>query len=438
MSNGPGITLFEASGSYKMEAHVEYFINWIMLGTSGMISLVIIFDRIFDRRHKLFLLMIYLCLKIILVAYYETVFNYMDSTRQDVLIWTLCTLFTTVANFVVIYYTWRGSALKIALVGVLSDVFTASTMLASMALVNIVMGKDMAFSYLGLSIYEGAIISILSILLILLLLLLIKPAIRWFQNHELRHRRLALFLVIAIIAFFTVSKVSVSEKTDISLVIGYSLIVTLAVPMVLYMMRRTGQSQRRRDILKQRQEMISAYALAMEEQAAVLEESRRFLSDVEGEIDRMKNALDKTRFDKYLSQLKEQAETMGRGHYSSDVYLDAILLAFVRRLKEKGVTANFKVTPLQGSEEAAANVSMLLLQWVLKEIESIKTHEKGSLKFSISLEAGQLVYLMETTGTVKASFPKGLLSDELEKEDVIADSRKGKSYQLTIIQGVER
>ena len=269
----------------QMDPFIQYFLVWTITGIAGVINIVISFSACFDRRHSVIPLVIYFLAKNTAVSYLTAAFIYRPQLPWiDAAMVTVVSI-TAVLNLYVLWFTWKGDPIKIGIAGIFSDIISGMTMVIGASLMNMLANQTAKNDFRSLTVSDAAGVVVVSVSLFILAVKLLRRPVAFFRNYEIRHRITSALMVITSIAVLSGSNIKTRKDISDALSVPFLLSVIILIPVLLLMIRRLRADISRKELLKSRAEMTEAYMMAVEAQAAMVEEQRKTLDSIECSTD---------------------------------------------------------------------------------------------------------------------------------------------------------
>ena len=341
-------------------------------------------------------------------------------------------LVTSVANLVVLIYTWDGEPLKVAIFGVVCDLIMGIAMVIGISTTNLMCGREFSVDILTMRPLEAVIANVLIILISIILIRLLRPVIRWFRNVRLRHRKLLNVIIVLGIALFSSTNFTDTHGFDSTIIATCLVACLFLLPLVVYVMRTYRIQVNRQTILRQQSEMTSAYLLAADQQSGSIEAHRQLLEELKERIDRSEQHLRREELASYVAELRSYADTLRNGRYSSNFALDAVLTAYADRFDALGIDCELGSRMIAERDTKAAAISGVILNWAEGAIsEDAGRHAEDTghqqvdrtLRYNVFSQADQLIFELTMTGVGRTKFPRSMLDGYIERGDPVSCSR---------------
>ena len=395
------------------------FINWLILHAVGLSSHLLFGRACFGRRHSFVLWWMYFGTRSIIQSYISAASAYGLMTPAMDTANIVFILVTAVTNFAVIIYSWDGEPLKVAVFGVVCDLIAGIAMAVGIFSANMLNGHGMTTDISGLEPMDMVISDVIDMLMVILLIRLLRPLIRWFRNVRFRHRRLLTVAVIVMVSML--SATNLTDYMDVSVsVIMVCLVATLILlPLGIHILRSYRMQRNRQTLLRQQSEMTSAYLIAADIQSEAVDEHSRLLDELKDRIDRSEKDLRSKELASYIAELRQYADELKHGTYSSNLALDAVMTAFEERLARLGFESEMSADGVGSRDTRSAEISWILL----KQAEAAAAGAAGegirTIRYHVLGMADQLIFDLRVTGAGRMRISRKSLTGYIDRRDAL-------------------
>ena len=381
------------------------FLNWIVLHVAGLIASLSILNLFLRRRHSYAVWAVYFGVRAVIRSYASALIVTGKMTPALMNIDLAFIVVTAVLNFVVLYYVWGDDPLKLCAIGLLSDIVCGTSMVLGTYIVNIVTGNGLDPYMHEFNLLNSIIDFIVIISVVRIMTYFMKPVAAWFQNYEFKHRKLVAAAIIIGVSLFSSTNVTDNAGFNNSTVMVCLVNSLMLLPVGIYAIKMVHSQRDRKVLLRQQAAMTSAYILAVDRQSESVIAYGDLLDTVREKIDSSEQNLKQEQLRKYVSELRDQADQLRNGKYSSSFVLDAELSTFAGRFEAAGYTVDFRADNLAdvGVEQRASEITWILLNWVLQALETPSAVKSGKdMPASTGKTTEQDIELKEPVQTYKS------------------------------------
>ena len=428
------------------EQTVTIFINWLILHAAGLTSQVAFFDQCFKRRHGMAVWIVYFGTRGVIRAYMSAVMGSGNMGPALLTFNIIFVLITAVASFAVLWYTWDAEPLKIGITGIIIDLMTGTAMVIVISTANYAAGNGFISDMTILTTLETAAAGVGFVLLVLIMIRLLRPAIRWFRAVEFRHRRILAAIVIIGAAGFSSTNLTDTARFDLSAVVVCLTGALFLAPLAIYVTKTIDIQRNRRVLLRQQAEMDSAYMIAVENQNSMLASHRQLLDAVSSRIEASDSSLNQDMLRSYIADLRNRADALKSGSYSSNIAVDAVMTSFAGRFRTLGYEVEFRTDRIDSDDTRAAEICWIMLNWAERAAGpadgEVLLHSDestpGMISFFILHRSDQLLFCLSIVPVIKSRFPDRLLKAHISRYDVIEQNCSGGKYELNVMTGTKQ
>lgn len=301
--------------------------------------------------------------------------GYMKSHRGLYLFYVVLKSVTAVTNFLILYYTYEGGAVRTALYGMASELISVSV--GSIVLFVLYKGKaDMQeIIYFCPFTWKSLLFPVLCSAIFLMAYLLFGKQLKKLRDRPIRHRK---FWMVFFVTYICITLVQsfLKYRTIIVGIYAVNFLITGAAAVAVIFFALKLYAKYRHQIIKENEFLKLQGRLMLLHMEAVREQIRRMKADQEmiagqmEEIRKMGTGKDTGhRAEKYLLRLQESYRSLEAGTYSDDLMADAVIYHYSRIFSEMGIRPEI----------------------------SFRTYRKGCLRGEVTAEI--LINLLETAVT---------------------------------------
>ena len=331
--------------------------------------------------------------------------GYMESHIGLYIFYIILKVITSVTNFLILYYTYAGGAVKTALCGMGAEL--ASVSIGGISLFVIYRGDAdlQQVAYLYPVSWRSLLFSALCFVIFAVVYLVAGKYLKMLRDYQIRHKKIWMTFFIGYVSmtliqvFFEYSAVVVKAYVFNFLISAGAGAVVILTALRLYRKYRQ-QILRENEFLKTQRQLMLLHIEAVREQILRMESEQKMIDAQMQEIRKMEpeKGNDK-RIEEYLLRLKNSYRTLQAGIYSDDFMIDAVLYHYGRILSENGIQSEFSFRTYRRhclSEEEAAEILMNLLEIGMAEnISSSGDKETHFLRMQGATVKNQVVFRME-------------------------------------------
>lgn len=359
--------------------------------------------------------------------------GYMEYHRGLYTFYIIMKSITAVTNFLILYYTYEGGAVKTALYGMASEL---SAVTLGGILLFVIYGREdnlQQVAYLYPVTWRSLLFSVLCFAVFAVIYLLFGKYLKRLRDYQIRHKKIWITFFIGYVSmtliqvFFEYSAVVVKAYVFNFLISAGAGAVVILTALRLYRKYRQ-QILRENEFLKTQRQLMLLHIEAVREQILRMESEQKMIDAQMQEIRKMEpeKGNDK-RIEEYLLRLKNSYRTLQAGTYSDDFMVDAVLYHYGRIISEKGIQYEFSFRTYRRHclpEEEAAEILMNLLEAGVAENMHTEDKEKRFLRLQGGTVKNQVVFRMEcahgggklwSSGKIRISERMGMLKRSVRR-----------------------
>lgn len=419
-----------------MDPFVKYFLVWTIIGIAGTANSMIGLNACFEKKRSTIPVIIYFLLKSTVVSWLTAAVIYRPEIPWVGTAMLILSVFTAVFNFYMLWFTWKGDPLKIAVAGIVSDTISGISIIAGAALMNLLHGQPLSIDFVSLGIADAFAAGIVSVSLYGLAIKILSRAIAFLRSLEIRHRRSTTLIIIAAITMLSCGNISSREKIDNAFASACILCLIFLIPMLILMIRRLRTNFTRKALLRSRSEMTEAFIMAVNNQSAMVGEQRKTLDAIKESIKTTGEHALNDEMRKYLDRLRAHADALSGGTYSGSLAVDAVLTMYAARFRRRGWSTDFRVSDISGSEKETSDISMILLNWAEEVPDSRDAEDGYTIRYEIMCSGNQQIIELDIPQTGRRRFPKERLREYTGKDGIIEEKSLGGRLILSVMREV--
>lgn len=405
----------DAEGMSSMWAYAGEFlteqwrvaVNFILIAVTQITIALMIQNIMQRRRHSLKLAVGYWILKMLILDFFLAIVmgGYMETHEGLFTFYIILKSLTAVANFLVIFYTYEGGAVRTALYSMCSEI--VSVAIGSISLFAVYKGNTdiLRIAYLYPVGWRSLLFSLLCFFIFLLIRLLFGKYLMRMRDYQIKHKKM-LMVFFVIYVGLTIYQAFLEYNVRIVSVdiINVMLAAAAGAAIVFTVLRLYGKYRRQilreNEFLKTRRRLMLLHMEAVREQILRMEAEQKMIDAQMDEIQKLEQSKDgSNRIEKYLETLKESYRTIQAGAYSDDFLVDAVLYHYGQILAEKGMQPEFSFGGYRKRslpEENTAEILMNLLEIGMAEnISSSGDKETRFLRLQGATVKNQVLFRME-------------------------------------------
>lgn len=345
----------------SIDSYCYHIFNYLCLSLSGVWITYYLMSRVFARRHAPFVWWAYFVAKglvhgaLVCGVEIEGLAWLRDSLAVE-------TSVTSILSLLVMFYTWKGDLVEVALCAVVADTFSGTAAVLAHMVANAAMGYPIQSGWK----YNLDLFSVIDqVVRVTLALALQRPITGLLENVRqvaMRHHLIASCIVAAFLVLFAIESVSpffVPVDTHLT-VVECVLLATLLVTGLL-VARRARDMSRREEALASCLRLARDYDRVVRAQLAEFNAGRFALEGHERSLARLREGSSDRDVVERIRELERTYRRLSEGNFCDQPALDAVLTAGVRRLRGAGVRCEVTVAGLPSAsvEPACAALAML-------------------------------------------------------------------------------
>ena len=431
------MTLLEEIALVPLEGVLTYAVLTIA-GTSVTLYYL---SKVFDRRHGPAVWLAYFAMKgyVDACVYWTMTYGHPGLVLYDFSgLWTSV---TSVVSLFVIFYTFRGDYVQVALCAVASDLFASVLNPLCQTLGNLVSGVPYDTGYFDSPSLRTLLVCV--VLLLCLTRLFTAPLVgllSYLSRVALRHRLIWSGVVIVGIATFT-SVLNEAARSGLTINhVGYNYpFMVFALALLCFLL-----VQRRRDVDRRRQTLEECLALARSydrvvgEQLATLERDRAALEGHEISLRRIGDVADDRGLAQRVSGLERTYRRLRAGSYCTQPALDAVLISCAARLRAQGVEPIISVAGVPTGASVPTAMVLTLLNLALEAAERTPSVEGSQLELRVRGVGGQLFLRLDVPARWGALGVRRFLAPHMrDRTGTVRERRHGDRTVALVITGTQ-
>lgn len=380
-------------------------VNFILISVTHSAVAILIQNVVQRRRHSQKPEIVYWAVKLLAQDLFLAVImgGYMESHRGLYTFYVILKVITAVMSFLILYYTYEGSAVRTALYGMASELISVSVG----GIVLLAIYKDKAdmqqIIYLCPVTWRSLLFPVLCFAIFIAVYLLAGKRLKRLRDYQIRHRKFWTFFFVTYICI-TLSQSFLEYRTIIIGVYMLNFLVTgaAAAAVILSSLRLYAKYRRqiikKNEFLKLQRKLMLLHMEAVREQIKSMESEQRMIAGQMEKILEMEAGEDTARrVEQYLLRFKESYRTLQAGVYSDDLMADAVIYHYIRIFSEMGMHLEISLgTYRKGClpEEDVAEILINLFETAAAENEQAAPEERF-LRFQSGTVKNQVVFRME-------------------------------------------
>ena len=405
----------DAEGMSSMWAYAGEFlaeqwrvvVNFILIAVTQITIAILAQNVVQRRKHSQKPEIIYWTVKMLIQDLFLAIImgGYMESHGGIYTFYIILKVITSVTNFLILYYTYEGDAVKTALFGMGAEL--ASVSIGGVSMVVVYRGEAdlQQIAYLYPVTWRSLLFSALCFASFAVIFLLFGKYLKRLRDYHIKHKKIwmTFFIIYISIAlaqvFLEYSAVVANAYAFNFLISAFSGAVIILTALRLYGKYRR-QIFRENEFLKTRRRLMLLHMEAVREQILRMESEQKMIDAQMDEIQKLEQSKDGSkRIEKYLETLKESYRMIQAGAYSDDFLVDAVLYHYGQILAEKEMQPEFSFGGYRKRsllEENTAEILMNLLEIGMTENISLSgDKETRFLRIQGATVKNQVVFRME-------------------------------------------
>lgn len=331
--------------------------------------------------------------------------GYMESHIGLYIFYIILKVITSVTNFLILYYTYAGGAVKTALCGMGAEL--ASVSIGGISLFVIYRGDAdlQQVAYLYPVSWRSLLFSALCFVIFAVVYLVAGKYLKMLRDYQIKHKKFWMAFFVTYICI-TLAQIFLEYSAVVVNAYAFNFLISVSAGavIILTVLRLYGKYRRQifreNEFLKTRRRLMLLHMEAVREQILRMESEQKMIDAQMDEIQKLEQSKDGSdRIKKYLETLKESYRTIQAGAYSDDFLVDAVLYHYGQILAEKGMQPEFSFGGYRKRslpEENTVEILMNLLEIGMAEnISSSGDKETHFLRMQGATVKNQVVFRME-------------------------------------------
>jgi hypothetical protein len=250
---------------------------------------------------------------------------------------------TSILSLLVMFYTWKGDYVEVALCAVASDTFAALTTFLCRLLVNYLMGYPQSRGWVTPFGLTTILETTIRILVCLALSRPLAAVLRLVKRMAMRHHLVASCIVAWFITYCSLATSFIPVfYANINMQLAYMqwplLLVVLGAG--IFTLTRARDMSRRDQVLDECMRLAQEYDTTVREQLATLNADRVAIEGHEQSLARLRKGEADETLARRIRLLERTYRRLSVGNYCAQPALDAVLTSCATRLRERGVRIN--------------------------------------------------------------------------------------------------
>ncbi len=420
---------------------VSYVLDSSLLSLTGVWITYYLMSHVFEHRHAPFVWWAYFVVKgtvssvimIVLELGAEPWLKDVEAIELSV---------TSVLSLLVMFYTWKGDYVEVALCAVASDTFAAVTTFLCRMLVNSLMGYPQSRGWVTPFGLTTILETTIRILVYLALSRQLAAVLRLVKRMAMRHHLVASCIVACFIVYsvtsFYIPVFYMNMNVQLAFMQWPLLFVVLGAG--IFTLTRARDMSRRDQVLDACMQLAKEYDTTVREQLATLNADRIAIEGNEQSLARLREGEADEVIARRIRLLERTYRRLSAGNYCNQPALDAVLSAGAQRLRQAGVRCEITVAglPSQGVDPAMA--ALALLNVAGETVERIGHEGTGNPVVDLRVRGlGEQVLLrMEVpVSWGPLGVRRSLSTLYREGEELIMERRRGESNVVLMLTSEE-
>ena len=421
---------------------VSYVLDSSLLSLTGVWITYYLMSHVFEHRHAPFVWWAYFVVKgtvssvimIVLELGAEPWLKDVEAIELSV---------TSVLSLLVMFYTWKGDYVEVALCAVASDTFAAVTTFLCRMLVNSLMGYPQSRGWVTPFGLTTILETTIRILVCLALSRQLAAVLRLVKRMAMRHHLVASFIVAGFITYCSLATFCIPVfYANITMQLAYMqwplLLVVLGAG--IFTLTRARDMSRRDQVLDECMRLAQAYDTTVREQLATLNADRVAIEGNERSLARLREGEADEVIARRIRLLERTYRRLSSGSYCDQPALDAVLSAGAQRLRQAGVRCEVTVAglPSRGVDPAMAALTMLNVAGETAERVGLKGMEHPVVDLRVRGLGEQVLLRMEVPASWgQLNARRSLCTLCREGEELIMERRRGESTVVLMLTSEE-
>lgn len=349
---------------------------------------------ILKKKHSYRLLYCYLVCKFVLYhwLYLQILGVYVLDFEQVWIVHTAVTVFQYILLISVFCYTFYGSLMKVILSVTLVEPLGGIVGCGAQLILNFLEGRENVLDLSGNILLPDILLPVFCYVIFKAIQKLGNKAFEWLREREVKHPRLwgTFYVIYLLISLSSVYGFDYREMSIVLLELMLLMLVLLACIVLLGIsIFRTYQRQvvQKNRFLKKQQELIFLHSRSIQKQVL---QTERLQKQLDEQMEKILSDAGSTGFNErirsYLTQLKEQYQTVETGMYCRDWMVDAVLSYMVPKLREKGVVCELHFQNYDRGNIESVDMAQLMMQLMNLKILSNVRIRAGRMATGVFIE----------------------------------------------------
>ena len=367
----------------------------IMFSLTGQIIILMICNRMLDRRRGTGRLMLCLMAKSIWTAIFvDTILQhyYPDSAWVD-LLGVISSAVMMLLCYIPLVHTYYGGLLKCIWAVNIAEIITSSIILPCFILFSYLGDRNTLFVIYGNLQVTDFMCYLTNILTGIAFCHIAKPILDKFRIHQIRHKKT--MSAIAIVYISSVQLMAFGDIQNVSGTMVYIYIVFLlyeAAILIIFIMVNIHRRKKVRienTFLNMQLHLMESHYTSLQKQIHQMEDCQRIIDEQMKEIvDR--NGLQKGKTSAYLERLKQSYNEIRAGIYCNDWMVDAVLYCQSETARSQGISVEYSLSEYNRGKTEENEIVYILIRLFDYGIRENQNAREGAEK-RISLRMGTVL-----------------------------------------------
>ena len=362
-----------------ISALVAYAATHMVVTLAGVWVTYYLMCQVFPRRHAPYLWFCYFIVKGFVHGVATLGVDLGGGASFELLV-AIETSVTSVLSMLVVFYTWRGDLVELAVCAVTSDMFSGVFAVLTRMLANALLGYPLDQGWTFMTLPSAALDAVLRVLAVFALRRPCVGILHFVRRAAMQHH-LAGSLVVAAFLVFSVAEISMIPSYQTLRV--HHTFMELPILLVLVwtsilVARRAYDVSRREEALNSCVQLAGDYDRKVRTRLATLDEERGALDGHERSLARLGASVEDADLALRIRSLEHTYRMLCSGNYCGQPALDAVLTAGSRRLREVGVSCDVTVAGLSVSSVGPAMMAHALLGLAAEAAERSRSGGDGA------------------------------------------------------------
>ena len=404
-----------------MSESTSILLNGLLMSITGAGLNFLAMYLIFHLRHRPLVWWCYFIARAVIDGLFNVYFLSGKQSAAATAVYMIFIISTAVITYFVQYYTWDTDLLKVGIGALLSDMLAAFCVVAGVAAVNLICGRDAGASYQTAWRPDSIPMALACLGFFALVAAPWHFLMRRFKDWHPAHARIYLVIMIVLIAIFTGTQFTDLQDITVTAVLLLFSVGIIIAAVLLSVRDRLNRERQLKAWMELQKDMIRDYSRVVTAQIAEVKQNQEILRTYEARVRELgeDHSDEKAAFPMsgketpgqeegllyQIERLKKEYEILQKGQYNGNVALDSILTSYAEALEKKRVQTDFSASEYHGNDMEAILLCMNLLHWVEEtwepEIKQKLSKNKKQSEKDRQLQVGFRIFEEKNQGMIQ-------------------------------------